>query len=142
MSLSDHVRAEIARRHKAGEELRGVEIVKALAKRKIEVSPAQVSQLLKKAGLGGKPRKRGGTTTAAAPAEGERAALKGRKVGVAAPAARQAEKARPATGGNGFKVPMDQLQAAEAFVAACGGSFQAAGRILTAAEQLSQTFGG
>lgn len=149
MSLSDHVRAEIARRQKSGESLRGKDILEALSKRKIKVSAAQISQLLKKAGLSGKTRGR----PAAAPAavagstEKSRAALKAKKrdvepatAAVAKPP-RQALKARP-TASNGFKVPMDQLQAAEAFVEACGGSFQAAGRILTAAEQLSQTFGG
>lgn len=146
MSLSDHVRAEIARRQKSGESLRGKDILEALGKRKIKVSAAQVSQLLKKAGLGGKTRGRpAATTTATTGGEKPRAALKSKKRDVeTAPVAkppRQALKARPTTS-NGFKVPMDQLQAAETFVAACGGSFQAAGRILTAAEQLSQTFGG
>lgn len=147
MSLSDHVRAEISRRHKAGESLRGKDIVESLAKKKITVSPAQVSQLLKKAGLGGKSRGRPAKPAAAAApaAEKSRSALMGKKRDVTpatAPApTRQAAKGRPTTG-NGFKVPMSQLQAAEAFVEACGGSFQAAGRILTAAEQLSQTFGG
>jgi len=147
MSLSDHVRAEIARRHKVGESLRGKDIVDTLAKKKITVSPAQVSQLLKKAGLGGKTRGRPAATTATASTpEKSRSALKAKKRDVttaAAPTAaprREANKARPTTA-NGFKVPMSQLQAAEAFVEACGGSFQAAGRILTAAEQLSQTFG-
>lgn len=145
MSLSDHVRAEIARRQKSGESLRGKDILESLSKRKIKVSAAQISQLLKKAGLGGKTRGRPAAAPAAvAGGEKGRAALKAKKRDVepaAAPAPRQALKARPTTG-NGFKVPMSQLQAAEAFVAACGGSFKSAGQILTAAEQLSQTFGG
>lgn len=147
MSLSDHVRAEITRRQKAGASMRGKDILESLAKRNVKVSAAQVSQLLKKAGLGGKARGR----KAAAPveaneAEKSRAAMRAKNRGetatkaAPAPQIRQATKSRPAVT-NGFKVPMDQLQAAEAFVAACGGSFQAAGRILTAAEQLSQTFG-
>lgn len=145
MSLSDHVRAEITRRQKGGESLRGKDILEALSKRKIKVSAAQISQLLKKAGLGGKTRGRpAAAPVAAAGAEKGRAALKAKKRGVeptTAPAApRQALKVRPVTG-NGFKVPMSQLQAAETFVEACGGSFKAAGQILTAAEQLSQTFG-
>lgn len=147
MSLSDHVRAEIARRQKAGEEMRGKDIVAALAKRKITVSPAQVSQLMKKAGLSGKTRgRKPATATATATesaAEKSRSAMKAKKREDATPAPsqpRQALKARPATG-NGFKVPMSQLQAAEAFVEACGGSFKSAAQILTAAEQLSQTFG-
>lgn len=146
MSLSDHVRAEIARRQKSGDSLRGKDIVEALAKRKLTVSPAQVSQLLKKAGLGGQPRGKKAATATAAPVEKSRAAGKGAKRNVeAAPASpkagvKTAAKGRPT--GNGFKVPLNQLQAAEEFVAACGGSFQAATRILTAAEQLSETFGG
>lgn len=145
MSLSDHVRAEIARRQKSGESLRGKDILDALSKRKINVSAAQISQLLKKAGLGGKTRGRAPAAPAATSGEKGRAALKAKKrdVETAPPTPatpRQALKARPATG-NGFKVPMSQLQAAEAFVEACGGSFKAAGQILTAAEQLSQTFG-
>lgn len=147
MSLSDHVRAEITRRHKAGESLRGKDIVDTLAKKKIKVSPAQVSQLLKKAGLGGQPRGKKAAVPTAAAGEKSRAASKGAKRDIApAPAAKPKTPAqfaakRPAAT-NGFKVPMDQLKAAEAFVESCGGSFQAAERILTAAAQLSQTFGG
>lgn len=146
MSLSDHVRAEITRRQKSGDSLRGVDIVETLAKKKIKVSPAQVSQLLKKAGVAGKPRGKKAATAvvAAGAADKSRVAHKAAKRDVepAAPKAGQkaAAKARPAT--NGFKVPMTQLQAAEAFVDACGGSFSDAQRILTAAEQLSSTFGG
>lgn len=142
MSLSDHIRAEIERRQKSGESLRGVEIVEALSKRKIKVSPAQVSQLLKKAGLGGTRRgKPAAAATPAAAPEKIRAAHKGAKVGVETkPSVKAAAKGRPAA--NGFKVPMAQLEAAEAFVEACGGSFQSAERILTAAAQLSQTFSG
>lgn len=141
MSLSDHVRAEIARRQKAGESpIRGKDIVETLAKRKLKVSPAQVSQLLKKAGLGGQPRGKKATTAPAAASGSEkiRVAQKAAKKDVEP--AKVAAKTRPA--GNGFKVPMEQLKAAEAFVASCGGSFQSAERILTAAAQLSQTFGG
>lgn len=153
MSLSDHVRAEIARRQKSGDSLRGKDILEALAKKKIKVSAAQISQLLKKAGLGGGKPGRPKAATGKAPAapvdaERSRAALKAKKrteapvkAPTASPAAqpRQALKARNV--GNGFKVPMSQLQAAEAFVEACGGSFKTATHILTAAEQLSQTFG-
>lgn len=156
VSLSDHIRAEIEKRNKAGASLRGVDIVAALEKRDIKVSPAQVSQLLKKEGLGGKPRKRktaeaGATATAGG--EKIRAAEKAKKRDVAptakprvgrpvaaTPEPRAAAKLPAKT--NGFKVPMAQLQAAEAFVDACGGSFKDAERILVAASQLSQTFGG
>ena len=149
LSLSDHVRNEIEKRKASGASLRGVEIVAALEKRGVTVSPAQVSQLLKKAGVGGAPRGRR-AAAAVAGEEKSRAAKKGAKKheveatvkprGSHAAPPRSALKA-PAKTGNGFRVPMDQLQAAEAFVAACGGSFDAAGRILTAAQQLSQTFG-
>lgn len=148
MSLSDHVRAEITRRQKAGASLRGKDILEALGKRNVKVSAAQVSQLLKKAGLAGKTRGRKAAVPAeAAETEKSRAAMKAKKrpetatKAAPAPQARQATKARP-TATNGFKVPLGQLQAAEAFVDACGGSFKDAERILTAAAQLSQTFGG
>lgn len=157
VSISDHVRAEIEKRNNAGGSLRGVDIVAALAKRNITVSAAQVSQLLKKAGLGGAPRK----PVAAAPAQTEKSriaekakkhsveavarptqGLKRRPAPIPAAEPRTANKAPAAKAGNGFRVPMDQLQAVETFVKACGGSFANAGRILTAAQQLSETFGG
>ena len=151
VSLSDHVRAEIDKRKAAGSSLRGVDIVAALEKRGINVSAAQVSQLLKKAGLGGKPRKRK-EAAAETGSEKIRAAEKAKKRettatpkastgrAVTTPEPRAATKLPAKT--NGFKVPMAQLQAAEAFVDACGGSFKDAERILLAASQLSQTFGG
>jgi hypothetical protein len=144
MSLSDHVRAEIARRQKAGEStIRGKDIVETLAKRKLTVSPAQVSQLLKKAGLGGQPRGKRAATPVAATAGSEKSRAAGmrakKNVEPAPQPVKAAAKARPS--GNGFRVPMEQLKAAEAFVECCGGSFQSAERILTAAAQLSQTFG-
>lgn len=154
VSLSDHIRNEIDKRKDAGVSLRGVDIVAALEKRGINVSAAQVSQLLKKAGLGGKPRKRAATAAepAAAGSEKTRAAEKAKKRDVAPPtkprAGRPAAAPEPRAAAklpaktNGFKVPMAQLQAAEAFVDACGGSFKDAERILVAASQLSQTFGG
>jgi hypothetical protein len=147
MSLSDHVRAEIDRRNKTGDSLRGKDIVDTLLKKKIKVSPAQVSQLLKKAGLGGQPRgKKAAAPAAVAAGEKSRAAHKGAKRNVetattAKPKGPMQFAAKRPAPTNGFKVPMDQLKAAEAFVESCGGSFQAAERILTAAAQLSQTFG-
>lgn len=145
MSLSDHVRAEITRRQKAGESpIRGKDIVETLAKKKIKVSPAQVSQLMKKAGLSGKTRGKRATVAVGDATEKSRSALKGKKLETVAASPRAGTKvaektAKTAT--NGFRVPMTQLQAAEAFVDACGGSFKDAERILTAAAQLSQTFG-
>jgi hypothetical protein len=95
--------------------------------------------------IGGKARGKRATGAAGEVVEKSRSALKGKKL-EAAPVspktgAKVAEKAAK-TGVNGFRVPMTQLQAAEAFVDACGGSFKDAERILTAAAQLSQTFGG
>lgn len=149
MSLSDHVRAEITRRQKSGESLRGKDILDALAKKKVKVSPAQISQLLKKAGLGGKTRGKKATAPVAAATETDKSRVAGKhaKRGVEpATAAKpksqpQFTAKRPAATGS-FRVPVDQLKAAEAFVDACGGSFQSAERILTAAAQLSQTFNG
>jgi hypothetical protein len=144
-SLSDHIRSEIARRQEAGEELRGKDIVAALASRRIKVSPAQVSQILKKEGLSSGTR----TRKPKAPiADGDRSrqALKTKpkqaEIKKAAKPPRMIPKIKQEDSARGFSVPMPQLQAAEAFVKACGGSFDAAGRILTAAQQLSQTFAG
>jgi hypothetical protein len=144
-SLSDHIRSEIARRQEAGEELRGKDIVASLASRRIKVSPAQVSQILKKEGLSSGTR---GRKPKAAVADGERSrsALKTKpkqaEIKKAAKPPRMLPKVKQEDGSRGFHVPMTQLQAAEAFVKACGGSFDSAGRILTAAQQLSQTFAG
>lgn len=130
-SGADHIRDEIAKRQAAGESLRGVDIVAALAKRRIEVSPAQVSQLLKKAGAGGAPR---GKKLVATGDEGKsRIANKTKKSATETP--RMLPKARPATGAVGT-LPMDQLKAASAFLAACGGCYDSAGEILSAHKQL------
>jgi hypothetical protein len=144
-SLSDHIRSEIARRQEAGEELRGKDIVASLASRRIKVSPAQVSQILKKEGLSSGTR---GRKPKAAAADGERtrSALKTKpkqaEIKKAATPPRVLPKVRQEGASRGFNVPMTQLQAAESFVEACGGSFQNAERILTAAAQLSQAFAG
>jgi len=130
-SGADHIRDEIAKRQAAGESLRGVDIVAALAKRRIEVSPAQVSQLLKKAGAGGAPR---GKKLVAAGDEGKsRIANKAKKPTAETP--RMLPKGRPATGAVGT-LPMDQLKAASAFLAACGGCYDSAGEILSAHKQI------
>jgi hypothetical protein len=130
-SGADHIRDEIAKRKATGDSVRGVDIVAALAKRKIEVSPAQVSQLLKKAGLGGASR--GGKKLAAVGEDKSRAANKAKKP--VAETTRALPKARPATGAVGT-LPMDQLKAASAFLAACGGCYDSAGEILSAHKQL------
>ena len=130
-SGADHIRDEIAKRKASGDSVRGVDIVAALAKRKIEVSPAQVSQLLKKAGLGGASR--GGKKLAAVGEDKSRVANKVKKQ--TAEPTRSLPKARPATGAVGT-LPMDQLKAASAFLAACGGCYESAGEILSAHKQL------
>lgn len=119
-SISDHVRDEIADRKASGDSLRGVDIVNALAKQRIKVSPAQVSQLLKKAGISQKargPRK----AVAAGGEERSRAALKAAK----APEPRKAPKVRGTTSTT-TELPWKQLNAAKAFIAACDGSFDVA----------------
>lgn len=132
-SGADYIRDEIAKRQEAGDSLRGVDIVSALAKRRITVSPAQVSQLLKKAGLGGAPR---GKRAAVAAGEGgkTRAAGKAKKPHAAAEPTRAAPKA--AKPGNITGLPMDQLKAATAFLAACNDCYETAGEILSAHKQL------
>lgn len=160
ISLSDHVRNEIEKRKTAGASLRGVDIKTALEKRGITVSAAQVSQLLKKAGVApGKKGRPAATPAASAPEKPRQALRAGKKMDQPAPKPRAAISRKPATEetprigakiapkaapkvGNGFNVPMAQLQAAEEFVSACGGSFTDAERILTAAAQLSKVFGG
>lgn len=155
VSLSDHIRTEIDKRQTSGASLRGVDIVAALEKRGISVSPAQVSQLLKKAGVAG--------TRARKPAaeeqvsEKSRSAMKAKKNAIETPKkplglkrnvpvaatvtpTRSALKAAP-SGSSRFSVPVDQLKAAEAFVSACGG-FEKATRILTTAAELSNAFNG
>lgn len=133
-SGADHIRDEIARRQESGESLRGVDIVAALAKKRVEVSAAQVSQLLKKAGVSS--GKRGRPAKAEEVEDRSRFAAKGKKI--SAEPARVAPK-RPATvGGSGKSatLPMEQLKAASAFVAACDGCYDTAEEILTAHKQL------
>lgn len=137
-SISDHVRAEIEKRMESGDSLRGVDIVNALAARKITVSPAQVSQLLKKAGVKPKARGERKTKVAATATEG-----KSRITGKATPRTSGDEKPsrvlpkRAQKTEGGLNLPMAQLQAAEEFVTACGGLKQAE-RILTLAAQIAE----
>lgn len=145
-SGSDHIRAEIARRQEAGEGLRGKDIVAALAARRVNVSPAAVSQILKKEGLstGRKGRPKAAAVAGEEPTR-PAAKVKGRagvsdKKPAAAPERKMAPKVKPAISGSA-QLPMDQLQAANAFVKACGNSFETASQILGFAEQISQTFG-
>lgn len=125
-SLSDYVRDEIESRQAAGDSLRGVDIVTALAKRKITVSPAQVSQLLKKAGVSQKAR---GGRKAVAVAAGEERSRTAHKTAKKGEQRREAPKGR-ATTSTVTELPWKQLNAAKAFIAACDGSFESANSTL------------
>jgi hypothetical protein len=135
-SGADHIRDEIEKRKRAGDSMRGVDIVAALAKRKIEVSPAQVSQLLKKAGLGGAPR---GKKVAAGVEEKSRIAGKAKRQPAAAPP-RATPKRPVVTGGKSTTLPMAQLTAAGAFLAACNGCYETAEEILSTHKQLGSVY--
>ena len=130
-SGAEHIREEIARRQEAGESLRGVDIVAALAKKRVTVSPAQVSQLLKKAGET-KPR---GEKSASEP----KSRVAARTKGPAEPQPRVAPK-RPVASAPSktTTLPMDQLKAASAFLLACDGCYDAASETLKAHRQLSE----
>jgi len=135
-SGADHIRDEINKRKAAGDSMRGVDIVAALAKRKIEVSPAQVSQLLKKAGMGGAPRAK--KTDADAKS---RVAAKGKAKTEAAPPAtpRMLPKGRAVTSTT-TTLPMTQLRAAAAFLSACDGCYATAEEILSTHKQLGTVY--
>lgn len=132
-SISDHVRDEIAARRASGDSLRGVDIVNALAKKKIKVSAPQVSQLLKKAGVGQKARGKR-AAPAAEQAEKSRTAEKFSRHGVeaATPAKRKA--------GDASELPIGQLRAAKTFVDACGGSYATAQSVLSMHAELGEIF--
>jgi hypothetical protein len=135
-SGADHIRDEINKRKAAGDSMRGVDIVAALAKRKIEVSPAQVSQLLKKAGMGGAPRAK--KTDADAKS---RVAAKGKKtMQMTVPeTARVLPKGRAVTSTT-TTLPMTQLRAAAAFLSACDGCYATAEEILSTHKQLGTVY--
>ncbi|WP_353208427.1 hypothetical protein [Sphingorhabdus sp.] len=134
-SGADHIRDEINKRKTAGDSMRGVDIVAALAKRKIEVSPAQVSQLLKKAGMSGAPR-----TKASVGDAKSRVAAKGKAKTEAAPATpRMLPKGRAVTGTT-TTLPMSQLRAAAAFLSACDGCYTTAEEILSTHKQLGAVY--
>jgi hypothetical protein len=129
-TMSDHVRDEIVARKRTGESLRGVDIVAALAKRKIKVSAAQVSQLLKKAGMGGKSRAGRKAASPASPA----ATSKDHEE-----RSRRANKAKNARADvGGLDLPWSQLTAAKAFVLTCDGSVDTAMSVLTTLQKLKQ----
>jgi hypothetical protein len=137
LSGADHIRNEIAKRQETGASLRGVDIVAALAKKNIAVSPAQVSQLLKKAGTTAKK-------PAAAKPEGK--SFVAAKVGKKTAEAEQPRKANrlpaPAAPAKSMNLPMTQIKAAGAFLEACDGCYETARDILSAHKQLATEFGG
>lgn len=133
-SGAEHIREEIARRQESGDSLRGVDIVAALAKKRVEVSAAQVSQLLKKAGVASGKRGRPAKTEEVE--DKSRVAAKGKKI--SSEPTRVAPK-RPAaivTGGKSATMPMEQLKAASTFLDACDGCYDTAAEILAAHQQL------
>ena len=129
-SGADHIREEIERRQESGDSLRGVDIVSALAKKRVTVSPAQVSQLLKKAGAA--PAKRGATVGAGD--ERSRDAARHKRKEEPAKIAPKRPVAKAPTGST--TLPMDQLKAATAFLAACDGCYDMAGDILAEHKKL------
>lgn len=128
-SGADHIREEIEQRQAAGDSLRGVDIVAALAKRRVTVSPAQVSQLLKKAGVSGSKR-----TPVAAGEERTRDAAKHKRPEAMPKAAPKRPVAKSPTGST--TLPMVQLKAASAFLAACDGCYDMADEILAEHKKL------
>lgn len=133
-SMSDHVREEIEKRRAAGDSLRGVDIVNALVKKGVKVSPAQVSQLLKKAGISAKARGTHKTPKAATGEERSRAAVSTRK-GHDQP--RSTPKGKSASGGV-IGLPVVRLKAAKDFIAACGDSYDEAFNALELHKQLHE----
>jgi hypothetical protein len=129
-SGADHIREEIERRQESGDSLRGVDIVAALAKKRVTVSPAQVSQLLKKAGAA--PAKRG--VAVAGTEERTREAARHKRKEEPAKVAPKRPVAKGPTGST--SLPMDQLKAATAFLAACDGCYDMAGDILAEHKKL------
>jgi hypothetical protein len=129
-SGADHIREEIERRQESGDSLRGVDIVSALAKKRVTVSPAQVSQLVKKAGAA--PAQRGATVGAGD--ERSRDAARHKRKEEPAKIAPKRPVAKAPTGST--TLPMDQLKAATAFLAACDGCYDMAGDILAEHKKL------
>lgn len=130
-SGADHIREEIERRQESGDSLRGVDIVAALAKKRVTVSPAQVSQLLKKAGVASAKR---GAAVAVSEERTRDAARHKRKEEPPKSAAPKRPVARGPSGST--TLPMDQLKAATAFLAACDGCYDTAGDILAEHKKL------
>lgn len=128
-SGADHIREEIERRQESGDSLRGVDIVAALAKKRVTVSPAQVSQLLKKAGMSSGKR-----TPVAVGEERTRDAARHKRRDEPPKVAPKRPVAKGPSGST--TLPMDQLKAASAFLAACDGCYDMAGEILAEHKKL------
>lgn len=128
---SDHIREEIARRRESGASLRGVDIVKALAKKRVTVSAAQVSQLLKAEGVPRAPRGRQKTAEKPVGKPAPVAAAPVADTASRAAAQRPKKLDYPQT-----ELPLDQLKAASAFLDACGGDYDAAASILNVHRQV------
>jgi hypothetical protein len=126
---SDYIREEIVRRREAGDSLRGVDIVKALAKKRVVVSAAQVSQLLKAEGVPRAPRGRQPAETPAVKPKAKAAPTSTEQVTRAA--AQRPKKLEYPPG-----LPLDQLKAASAFLDACDGDYDAAVSILNVHRQV------
>lgn len=135
MSGADHIRNEIARRQETGDSLRGVDIVSALAKKRIVVSPAQVSQLLKKSS-GPAPKR------AAATEEKSFVTAKVGKKTAEAEQSRKTPRLPATTPTRSTSLPMAQIKAASAFLETCDGCYTTASEILSAHKQLATEFGG
>ena len=134
-SGADHIRDEIERRQESGDSLRGVDIVAALAKKRVTVSAAQVSQLLKKAGVA--PGKKGRPAAVAAGESRSRDAAKAKSKAEPAKELPRKTAKSPARGPSGSTtLPMGQLKAAAAFLDACDGCYDTAEEILAAHKQL------
>jgi hypothetical protein len=142
MTKADYVRAEIERRQKAGDSIRPRDIIEALAKRGVKVTPPQVSVLVKKLAGPGAVKKTAADQT---PAQKAKAAIN-RLARVAsavkrpgqAVAARQPVQAAAKTkaGPKDGESEYSALFAAANFVGACG-DLAAARKTLDAYEQLT-----
>lgn len=150
MTLSDRIRQDIQRRVDAGEEVRGKDVVQNLAAKGFKVSPAQVSQIIKKMGVksAGRtgPRKK-------ATQEPARAANKVGATGRRAPETRKARSATPRAesgpdraakrvAGRSNEAPEQELspghlRAARAFLSEMGGDLEEARRYLNYADAIN-----
>ena len=135
-SISDYIREEIARRQDAEESLRGKDIVAALAEEGVTANPAQVSQLLKKAGVKSKPR---ATTSARVmrPADNVQEVAKKRQTRMLANKAKPVGTPGATSTSTGSTVEM--LKSARCFVGVCG-SHDKATEILAALPELAAAF--